>query len=93
MYNYVIQVIHTHAVHIVHLILISHGGRNDVTTHVHGKHHKEMAKASSSSKTVTSFFRPQTSPSVIEAECLWSSPNIISPFRVMIMLQNYSSQF
>ena len=26
---------------------ISHGGRNDMTTHVRGKHHKDMAKASS----------------------------------------------
>ena len=40
-----------------------------MTTHVRGKHHIEMAKASSS-RSVTSFFRPQTPQSVIEAESL-----------------------
>ena len=48
---------------------ISHGGRNDVTTHIRGKHHKEMAKACSS-RSVTSLFKPQTSQSVIAAETL-----------------------
>ena len=43
-----------------------------MTSHVRGKHHKEMADASSSSRSVASFFRPQTSQSVIEAEALWS---------------------
>ena len=43
-----------------------------MTTHVRGKHHIEMAKASSSSRSLTSHFRPQTSQSVIEAESLWS---------------------
>ena len=43
-----------------------------MTTHVRGKHHKDMATAASSSRSVSSFFRPQTSQSVIEAESLWS---------------------
>ncbi len=49
---------------------VAHGGRNDVTTHVKGKHHKNMATATSC-RTVSSFFRPDTSQSVIEAESLW----------------------
>ena len=49
---------------------VSHSGRHDVTTHVRGKHHIEMAK-SSSSRSVASFFRPQTSQAGIEAESLW----------------------
>ena len=51
---------------------ISHSGRNDVTSHVRGKHHGEMAKAFSST-SVTSFFRPQASQNVIEAETLWTT--------------------
>ena len=43
-----------------------------MTTHVRGKHHKDMATTASSSRSVSSFFRPQTSQSVIEAESLWS---------------------
>ena len=50
---------------------VSHSGRHDVTTHVRGKHHIEMAKSSSSSRSVASFFRPQTSQAGIEAESLW----------------------
>ena len=46
---------------------ISHGGRHDVTTHVNGKHHKEMTRAVSASKSVSSHFRQQPQ-SVIEAE-------------------------
>ncbi len=50
---------------------ISHGGQNDVR--VNGKHHKEMAKACSSSLPVASFFKPpQLQQNVIEAESLWS---------------------
>ena len=44
-----------------------------MTTYARGKHHKDMAKASSSSLSVASFFiRPQTSLKIIEAESLWS---------------------
>lgn len=50
---------------------ISHGGRHDVTTHVRGKHHKEMASASTSMRSVATYFRAPTQ-SVIEAESLWS---------------------
>ena len=42
-----------------------------MTTHVRGKHHIEMAAASSSSMSMTSFCRPQTLK-FIEAETLWS---------------------
>ena len=42
-----------------------------MTIHVQGKHHKEMAKASSSSRSVTSFFRPECSPRILEVESLW----------------------
>ena len=43
-----------------------------MTTHVREKHHKNMAKASSSSLSVSSFFRPHTSLKIIEAESIWS---------------------
>ena len=51
---------------------ISRGGHNDVTTHVQGKHHRDMAKAVSSTRSIGSCFRPQTLQGVIEAEALWS---------------------
>ena len=50
----------------------SHGGRNDVTTHFKGKQHKEMAMASSSSRSITSMFNPKVSESAIKAEALWA---------------------
>ena len=49
---------------------MSHSGRHDVVVHVRGKHHIEMAK-SCSSRSVASFFKPQTSQATIEAESLW----------------------
>ena len=57
----------------MHLLCISHGGSNDVTTHVQGKHHNDMVKALDPSRSVTSFLRPKTPQSVIESESLWSS--------------------
>lgn len=42
---------------------IAHGGRNDVTTHVKGKHHKDIAMS------VVSFLKPQ---GVIQAEAMWA---------------------
>ena len=39
--------------------------------HVKGKHHQEMAKAASSSRSVASLFKPQVSQSLIEAEVRW----------------------
>ena len=42
-----------------------------MTTHIQGKHHIEMAKACSTTKSVTSFFRPHAPLNVIEAESLW----------------------
>ena len=51
---------------------ISHGGRSDVTTHVQGKHHKEMAKASSSSRSIVSMFKPKVSAGAMKSEALWA---------------------
>ena len=51
---------------------VAHGGRNDVTTHVSGKRHKESASAASTSRSVASFFKPQVAQNVIEAETRWS---------------------
>ena len=42
-----------------------------MTTHVQGKHHKEIAKASPSSRSVATFFRPECSPRILETESLW----------------------
>ncbi len=49
-------------------ISTSHGGRNDVAKHIGTTKHKDMAAALSSSRTVSTFFRAQSSPKVIEAE-------------------------
>lgn len=38
-----------------------------------GKYHIEMVKASTSSKSVASFFKPKTSQVVIQAEAFWAS--------------------
>ncbi len=43
-----------------------------MTSHVRGKRHGEMAKACSS-RSVTSFFSPQTPQNVIKAETLWTT--------------------
>ena len=51
---------------------IAHGGRNDVTTHVKGKHHKDAAKASSSSRSIISMFKPKASTGATESEALWA---------------------
>ena len=42
-----------------------------MTTHVRGKHHREMASAASSSRSISFFFRPPPQ-GVIVAETLWS---------------------
>ena len=47
---------------------ISHGGRNDVTTHINEKKHKALAADASTTQSVASFFRPEVAKSVIEAE-------------------------
>ena len=51
---------------------ISHSRRNDVTSHIRSKNHREMAKACSS-KSISSFVRPPTNHKVIEAEALWTT--------------------
>ena len=51
---------------------ISHSGRNDVTSHIRSKNHREMAKACSS-KSISSFVTPPTNHKVIEAEALWTT--------------------
>lgn len=53
---------------------ITHGGRNDVTSHVAGKRHQSFAASASSASTrsVTSFFKPDLTKGVIEAETRWA---------------------
>ena len=71
---------------------ISHGWRNDVTTHVKGKHHREMDAAASTTQSVRSFFRPEMQKSVTEAEARWSlyvTKHNLS-FQLVIMLLNFS---
>ena len=43
-----------------------------MTVHVNGKHHKEAASAATSSRSLTSFFKPQIRQSVIGAEARWA---------------------
>ena len=54
------------------MALQAESGRNDVTSHIRSKHHREMAKACSS-KSISSFVRPPTNHKVIEAEALWTT--------------------
>ncbi len=67
---------------------ISHGGRNDVTTHVNGKKHRELAAAASSTQSVTSFFRPAVEKSVIEAETRWSLYQLLTNCKKAIYTQS-----
>ena len=50
---------------------IAYGGKNDVTVHINGKV-QDKAKAVSESRSVGSYFKPQTLQSTIEAETRWS---------------------
>lgn len=59
-------------------ISVTHGGRNDITKHVGVKHHIEMARASSSSRSVSTFFQPTISQGVIEAEI--AGPYLLQSF-------------
>lgn len=84
---------------------VSHGGKNDVTTHVKGKHHRDMAKATSTSQSVASFFRPQVLKCVNEAELRWSlfvaqhnlsfqtSDHATKLFKVMFLDSNIAKKF
>ncbi len=45
---------------------------NNITKHVTSKHHLEMAKSASSSKSICSYYKPSESQSVIEAESRWA---------------------
>ena len=51
---------------------VSHGGKNDVTSHVSSKHHKEAATSASSSQSILSFFQPRKQDKVTEAEARWA---------------------
>ena len=51
---------------------ISHGGRNDVTTHIKGKIHKEKGQEASSTRSLTSFYNPEVTQRLIEAETRWA---------------------
>ena len=53
-------------------ISVAHGGRNDITKHIGVKNHRELAAASASSRSLSSFFEPSTSLKVIEAETRWA---------------------
>jgi hypothetical protein len=51
---------------------IGHGGRNDVTAHVKGKRHNDIATAAGSSKSVSSYFSQPASQKTISAEARWA---------------------
>ena len=53
-------------------ISVAHGGRNDVTKHIGVKSHREKSAASSSSRSLSTFFEPSASVKVIEAETRWA---------------------
>ena len=70
---------------------IAHGGRNDVTKHVSVKHHIEMTRASSSSKSVSSFFLPKVTQSVMEAETRWAL--FVAKHNLAFLTSDHSSRF
>ena len=69
---------------------ITHGGQNDIQKHVSTKHHQQMAKASTSSRTVTSFFRPQVQHSTIEAETRWAM--FVSKRNLAFLASDYATK-
>ena len=73
---------------------ISHGGRNDVTTHVGGKHHQEAIRASSSSRSLSSMFtsssRSSLAESTIEAEVRWAM--FVAKHNVAFLTSDHASR-
>ena len=53
-------------------ISIAHGGKKDIRKHVGVKHHIEMSKAASSSRSISSFVQSASTDRVIEAETRWA---------------------
>ena len=85
-----IQVIHlpdAHRALCSHDFSVSHGGRNNVTSHIKTNCHKDMAKVASTSKSLSSLslyilyyleslpkyfrYRPQVAQKTIRAEAMW----------------------
>ena len=69
---------------------IANGGRNVITAHVRGKHHQNMARACSS-QSVTSFFRPQTPQSVIQAEPL-RSKFVVAKYKISFQTSDHATK-
>ena len=70
LYNYMIQVMRLPDAHCVSLdFSVSHGGINDVTSHIKTNCHKDIAKITSTSKSLSSFYRPQIPQNTISRDC------------------------
>lgn len=75
---------------------ISHGGRNDVTTHVGGKHHQQAVKSSSSSKSLSSMLASSSrraaslAESTIEAEVRWAM--FVAKHNVAFLTSDHASR-
>ena len=52
---------------------VSHGGRNDVTSHLKSKRHIDVSKTVRSTTPITSIFRQSSSDQTIEAEVRWAT--------------------
>lgn len=52
---------------------VQHGGRDDCRRHINSKKHSDNLQVKSASKTLTSFFKPETADSTTNAEVLFTS--------------------
>ena len=69
---------------------ISHSGRNDVAKHLKDKHHQEIAKVSSSTRALASYYKPQVAQSVIEAETWW--PMFVCKHNLAFLISDHATK-
>ena len=71
-------------------ISVSHGGRNDIMKHIKGKHHQEMVKSATSTRPLASFYKPQVSQSLIEAETRWTT--FVSKHNIAFLASDHATK-
>ena len=71
-------------------ISVSHGGRNDIMKHIKGKHHQEMVKSATSTRPLASFYKPQVSQSLIEAETRWAT--FVSKHNIAFLASDHATK-
>ena len=71
-------------------ISVSHGGRNDIMKHIKGKHHQEMVKSATSTRPLASFYKPEVSQSLIEAEIRWAT--FVSKHNIAFLASDHATK-